>query len=468
MRVVCCWAVCLVSSFVAIPAATGSDEMGAGVAVIDITPPIPFRLAGYFNERLSTATKDPLHAKAIVFQQGNESAALVFCDLVGISRSVSLAAREKASKATGIPVEHIVVTATHSHTAPLFYSALHDYLHEREIAKHGNDRYDSTAYRAELADKIASAIVQAKSAQEPVELKSGYAHENRVSFNRRYYMKDGSVRFNPPIQDPNIVRPAGPIDPQVGIVSLTKPGAKEPKAAIISFAMHLDTTGGTLYSADYPKSFEDRLKLAVGKDFTLLFATGTCGDINHRDVSTPKQRTAEMLGEMLGETVAKTIAGGELTTIGKPSLATRSVKLKVPLQSYSELEIAGAKKNMTRIDSRGLSFMDAVEANKILDTQLLRDQENNSSLEVQAFRLDQNTAIVSLPSEIFVELGLKIKAASPFKTTLVIELANDDLCYIPTLKAFGEGSYEVTNSCVQPGTGEKLVEAATTLLKQLK
>ena len=89
-------------------------------------------------------------------------------------------------------------------------------------------------------------------------------------------------------------------------------------------------------------------------------------------------------------------------------------------------------------------------------------------LEVQAFRLNQETAIVTLPAEMFVELGLAIKAASPFKTTLVIELANDSLGYIPTKKAFAEGSYEIVNSRVEPGTGEKLVEAAIGLLKELK
>ena len=458
----------LVVVLAAITAATASDELRAGVAVVDITPPIPFRMAGYFYERLSTGTKDPLHAKAVVFQQGKESAALVFCDLVGISLDVSSPARQKASKATGIPVDHIAVTATHTHTAPLFFGALHDYFHEREVAKQGKDPYDSAPYRAELADKIASAIVQAKAALEPVELKSGYAHEDRISFNRRFHMKNGSVQFNPPTQDPNIVGPAGPIDPQVGIVSLTKPGAKEPKAAIVSFAMHLDTTGGTLYSADYPKPFEDHLKLAFGKDFTLLFGTGTCGDINHRDVHTRQQRSTETLGEMLGETVANAIEGGKLNSGERPSLAVRSVKVKAPLQSFSEVEIAQAKKNMARIGTRGFPFMEAVEANKIVDVQLLKAKGDSVQLEVQAFRLDQDTAIVTLPSEIFVELGLKIKAESPFKTTLVVELANDSLEYIPTKKAFGEGSYEITDSYVQPGTGEKLAEAAIALLKELK
>ena len=232
--------------------------------------------------------------------------------------------------------------------------------------------------------------------------------------------------------------------------------------------MHLDTTGGTLYSADYPKPLEDRLKLAFGKDFTLLFATGTCGDINHRDVQSRQQRSTETLGEMLGETVAKASEGGKLTSGGTPSLAVRSMKVMAPLQSFSEVEIAQAKKNMARIGTRGFPFMEAVETNKIVDVQLLRSKGDSVQLEVQAFRLDQDTAIVTLPAEIFVELGLKIKAESPFKTTLVVELANDSLEYIPTKKAFGEGSYEITNSYVQPGTGEKLADAAIVLLKELK
>jgi hypothetical protein len=403
-----------------------------------------------------------------VFQQGKESAALVFCDLVGISLDVSLPARQKASQATGIPIDHIAVTATHSHTAPLFYSALHDYLHERETSKHGKDPFDSAAYRTELANKIASAIVQANAALKPVRIKSGYAQEDQISFNRRFYMKDGSVRFNPPTQDPNIIRAAGPIDPQVGIVLLTNADAKAPASAIVSFAMHLDTTGGTLYSADYPKAFEGRLKLTFGKNFTLLFATGTCGDINHRDVQSRQQRSPETLGTMLGETVANAIEAGSLTSDARPSLAVHSVKVTAPLQLFSEFEIAQAKKNMARIETRDFPFMAAVEANKIMDVQHRRAKDGSVQLEVQAFRLDHDTAIVTLPAEIFVELGLKIKAASPFKTTLVVELANDDVNYIPTKKAFGEGSYEVTNSCVQPGSGEKLAEAAIALLKELK
>jgi hypothetical protein len=95
-------------------------------------------------------------------------------------------------------------------------------------------------------------------------------------------------------------------------------------------------------------------------------------------------------------------------------------------------------------------------------------QAETLPLEVQAFRLSNDVAIVTLPAEVFVELGLAVKAASPFKTTLVIELTNDSLGYIPTKKAFAEGSYETVNSRVQPGAGEALVETAVGLLNELK
>ena len=75
---------------------------------------------------------------------------------------------------------------------------------------------------------------------------------------------------------------------------------------------------------------------------------------------------------------------------------------------------------------------------------------------------------MGLPGEIFVELGLAIKRRSPFKTTIVIELCNDAPGYLPTRKAFVEGSYETVNSRIESGGGEALVEAAVELLEALK
>jgi hypothetical protein len=453
-------------------AVRAADELQCGVAVVDITPPVPFRMHGYFFERLSTGVKDPLYARVVVFKQGVEAAAFVFCDLIGVPAAVAAPAREKASELAGIPADHIAVAGTHTHTGPQFFMAINDYWHERAIAKSGNDPYDSAPYRGELVDKIAEAIAQAKANLAPTELKAGFANEDRISFNRRYRMKDGSVRFNPAVNNPDIIEPAGPIDPQVGIITVAKRGAEgqQPSAALVSFAMHADTTGGgTLYSADYICALTQQLKQTFGSDFTVLFGAGTCGDINHRDVHKEKQRMADELGTMLGETVAGAIQKGELSPIKQPALAVRTTKVTAPLQKINEADIAKAKANMDRVGTPGFSFTEAVETCKVMDIVRLKKLWGDVvPLEVQAFRLDDNTAIVTLPSEIFVNLGLSIKAPSPFKTTLVIELTNDSVAYIPTKQAFAEGSYEVTNSRVEPGTGEKLVEAAVGLLKELK
>jgi len=438
----------------------------AGTAVVDITPPIPYRMSGYFEERLSTGTKDPLHAKAIVFREGDESAALVFCDLVGLPSAVTNQARKQAADATGIPVDHIAVAATHTHTGPMYFDALRNHFHARSIERVGSDPYEKIDYPAELVAKIVASVVEANSKLQPVELKSGYADETRLSFNRRFHMKDGTVRFNPGELNPGIIRPAGPIDPQVAIITLTRPGATQPAAAIVSFALHLDTISGTEYSADYPKHCEDRLRETFGPDFTLLFGTGTCGDINHIDVTTRERRKAPEIGKMLAESVAAGVTQLNSASDAETTLAVRSAKIDAPLQSFSPSEIADAKKNMDLIGTRGLPFLEQVKAYKIVNRELKKGA--TLPLEVQAFRLNGETAIVTLPGEIFVDLGLAIKQASPFRTTLVIELTNNSIGYVPTKRAFAEGSYEIVNSQVRPGVGEQLVDTATRLLMELR
>jgi hypothetical protein len=137
----------------------------------------------------------------------------------------------------------------------------------------------------------------------------------------------------------------------------------------------------------------------------------------------------------------------------------------VPLQEVTAAEVADARAVMERLGDTKVPFLTKVAAVKTLD---LAKRGPTWPMEVQVFRLDARTAIVCLPCEIFVELGLAIKRASPFPRTLVISVCNDRPSYVPTLKAFSEGSYEVTNARVKPGAGEMLVEAAVKLLGSLK
>lgn len=441
----------------------------AGMAEIDITPPIGYRMAGDFPERLSTGMHDPLKAKALVLRQGREQVALVFCDLVGMSLNVTTNARVLASRATGIPVPNIVIAATHSHTGPLFDDVRSDYFHQAALAKFGNDPQQTISYPPFLIECLVKVIAEAKAKLAPGELVAGKTMEKGYPFNRRYYMKNGKVAFNPGMMNPNIVGPAGPVDSEIGILLVKNRKQSQPIGGLTVFAMHCDTAGVTEFSADYPYFIQETLRKAFGRDYISAFGAGTCGNLNHLDVSKPAQGpvkgfdVSEHIGSSIGETVLTALP--HLNAIAKPSLAIAGKTLRLPLQEVTPQELAEAKENISRLNDTNLNFYVKVRAVKALD---LVSRGSTWPMEVQVFRLDGDTAIVCLPAEIFVEFGLAIKKASPFKQTLVISICNDRPCYVPTIKAFSEGSYEVINSRLKPGAGEAMVQTAIKLLNQLK
>ncbi|UCC97460.1 MAG: neutral/alkaline non-lysosomal ceramidase N-terminal domain-containing protein [Phycisphaerales bacterium] len=444
-------------------APVSATQLTAGVAVTDITPPVGYRMSGYFSERLSTGTSNPLHAKALVLRQGKESAVLVFCDIIGLSLDVSSRARTQAAAKTGIPAANILIAATHSHTGPLYFGALRKHFHETAIAERGEDLCEKVNYADELVSKLVDAITQAAAETKPVRLEAGSTEQQGLSFNRRFHMKDGPVRFNPGVLNPDIVRVAGPIDPQVGTVFFREANGGNALAGLVNFTLHLDTVGGTQYAADYPYYLEQCLREKYGDQFVCLFGTGTCGDINHIDVTTKERLKTDYIGRTLAKTVRA--KAESLETIAEPSLAARNAIVEAPLQRYGPEKVTWARENIKKVGTSDLSFLEQVEAYKILAIEMRRSQ--TIPLEVQVFRLSRDVAVVGLPGEVFVDLGLAIKRASPFATTLVIELCQDAPGYIPTKKAFAEGSYETVNSRIAPGGGEMMADAAIDLLKEL-
>ncbi|HVW39639.1 MAG TPA: hypothetical protein VHB99_20115 [Pirellulales bacterium] len=450
-------------------------ELKVGVAEVDITAPPGYRMSGYFSERLNTGTHDPLKAKALYLEQGDVRAALVFCDLIGMPVEITAKARELAENQAEVLDANILIAATHSHTGPLFSGVLRDYFHQRAIYQKGADPAEGidnfiavkSKYSLELARKLAGVVVAARSAAKPAELAAGLTEQQGLSFNRRFHMKDGTVVFNPGKLNPNIVRVAGPIDPQVGVL-LARDAAKRPLGVLTVFALHLDTVGGTEYSADYPFYLERELRAKLGPNLVSMFGNGTCGDINHVDVTNDRPQKGQEEAERIGVALAKTVEAAlpSLRPLAEPTLAVRSTQVAVPLQRYSPEQFAAAEANLPKVGTRELSFLEQVEVCKIVAVH--NRAVEVLPLEVQVFRLDGQTAIVGLPGEVFVELGLAIKQASPFPTTMIVELSNDNPHYVPTQKAFAEGSYETVNSIVQSGGGEMLVDAAVKLLKELK
>ncbi len=482
-RIPCLIAATLLFALGTIRSDAAEPELLIGVAEVEITPPIGFPIAGYYHERLATGAKDPLKAKAIVFRSGDVQGALVACDLAGVAFDLTAEVRARASQATGIPEKAIILCGTHSHTSPDYGRDLFNHLGGKS-----SQTADKAPYSATLIEAVAKAVVLASKQATPARLDLTTAQQKTpVSFNRRFVMKDGSVKTWQSLETPGVIRAAGPIDSEIGIVVARSADGKRPLATLTNFALHLDTVGGLEWSADYPFYIEQAIRKSLGNEVVSIFGLGCCGDINHVNPASKERNKTDFIGQSLGQTIVAALP--TTRTIESPRLRVVSEVVHVPLQEPSAAEVKESQLLLSAIQAgQKADFLDQVAAYKriMLDQYLHKtpsappEKWINTGLthrlagigptlpvEVHAICVGDELAIVCLPGEVFVELGLAIKQGSPFKTTLVVELSNFvEAFYIPNRPAYAQGSYEVTNSALQAGSGEMLVESALRLLRK--
>jgi hypothetical protein len=434
-------------------------EFKVGAAAVVITPPEGTPLAGYYSYRGTKSVLDDIYSKAIVLEVGDTKAALVVCDLISLPRHVVTEARRQIEKATRIPGLHVMISATHTHTGPVLTreSALDELV--------GATSDLGKRYTEKLPELIAKSVAEADKKLAPARASVAHGKEEGLSFNRRFFMKDGTVSWNPAKQNPDIVKPAGPIDPDVGVVYFDSP-KNAPIATYVNFAMHPDTVGGEGVSADYPGVLSKLLGECRGTEMLTVLANGCCGNINHRDIKwlDPQKGPGEAkrIGTILAADVLKALR--DLKPVPAEALRVRSEIVKLPLAQITDADVKAARETIKHVKDPKTKFLDKVKAFKVLDVHA-RDGKS-WEVEVQVISLGNQLAWVSLPGEIFVELGLAIKKDSPYTHTMIAELANGSIGYIPDKRAFPQGNYEVVSARCAEGSGELLVEAALRLLRK--
>ena len=458
-----------------------AGEFRAGTAAVKITPPLNTPMAGYYSARGSQGVLDDLYAKAAILDDGKTRVAMVTCDLIGLPRSVVAEARRIIAQKTGLPQENTMISATHTHTGP---AVLGDSALDNLVT--GGSKL-SQAYAEQLPKLIAQAVEQASGRLTPARISFGSRNEPDTSFIRRFWMKDGTVGWNPGKLNPNTLRPIGTIDPQVNVVYAetlgTKPSSthdqmaadgshhneasdSKPLFTYVNFALHLDTTGGMLISADLPAALARRLADYKGSEMLTMFANGACGNINHLNVNwgagqtSPKE--AGRLGTILAAAVLKSYM--DLRNVEQLTLRVRREVVELPVARFTDEELRKAREIAARHDA-GTPLLEAAKAYRILDTAALEGKP--IAVDVQVITLGRDIAWVALPGEVFVELGLSIKAGSPFRQTNVVELANGASHYIPNRSAYAEGQYEVVSTPYAEGAGEMLVTTSLRLLGAL-
>ena len=278
-------------------------QLRAGAATSNITPELGSEVVGGFVPFPATHVHDELHARCLVLDDGKTKLALVVCDLLGMHRSLSVEARRLIAESSGIPVTHVMLSATHTHSAA---TAL------------GPNRYSSdeplTDYQKFVARRIADGVKRAMNLLRPAEVAFGQVDVPEHLFNRRWFMKEGTVpvnpfgkfdkvKMNPPAGSPDLTEPAGKTDPTVSFVALRESKtAEKPDGALIAIfsAYSLHYVGGVgegAISADYFGYFCRKLESLVGRaesdpPFVAMLANGTSGDVNNINFVQPRGRRA--------------------------------------------------------------------------------------------------------------------------------------------------------------------------------
>ena len=455
-----------------------SGQLRVGTACVDVSPTVtPFQL----RSGKSSFVHDPLHVRAVAFECGEGRAVICLIDAIGIGREMSDIAKSRAAEKTGWIPKNMLICATHTHTAP----------------KGGEGMPGREAYEKLKYEKLAEAIVQAIQSMEPARV--GFSSEDEPSEvrNRRWFLQPGTMPPNPLGEQDQVktnanrnhlVKPAGPIDPEICVIDV-RTNRHKPLALIANYALHyvggvpkkVDKNGREvgMASADYFGEFSRIMPFRIGgvnppDNFVAMMTNGASGDINNL-VFTGSRAPRSPFEQI--RIVASKAADASWRAVKKienydtkPLIATRQREVDLPYREPDEREISLAKDLLTRTrqEREAINSRTTSVATRVIEYAKPEHPRTEPVL-IQAFRIGDQ-AIVSMPFEVLVEIGLEIKKKSPFEHTFLIELANGGSGYLPPPNQHKLGGYEtwLGTSRFQPQSSEILIKHLLEMLQELK
>jgi hypothetical protein len=449
-----------------------------GTACLDVSPTVtPFQL----RSGKSSFVHDPLHVRAVAFECGEGRAVICLIDAIGIGREMSDIAKSRAAEKTGWNPEDMLICATHTHTAP----------------KGGDGMPGREAYEKLKYEKLEEAIVQAIQSMEPARVGFSSEDEPTEVRNRRWFLQPGTMPPNPLGEQDQVktnanrnhlVKSAGPIDPEICVIDV-RTNRHKPLALIANYALHyvggvpkkVDENGREvgMASADYFGEFSRIMPYRLGglnppANFVAMMTNGASGDINNL-VFTGSRAPRSPFEQI--RIVASKTADASWRAVRKienydtkPLIATRQREVDLPYREPNEREISLAKDllNRTRQEREAINSRTTSVATRVIEYAKPEHPRTEPVL-IQAFRIGDQ-AIVSMPFEVLVEIGLEIKKKSPFKHTFLIELANGGYGYLPPPNQHKLGGYETWpgTSRFQPQSSEILIKHLLEMLQELK
>jgi hypothetical protein len=437
-------------------------EVHAGAFAVDITPEtFPVIINGEILGRETNKVMDRLYARAIVLASGTNRFAICVVDSLTMGRELLDEAKNIACKQTGIPTDRMLVSATHTHSAPSVMGCL-----GTEV---------DWPYAWFLTRKIAQTITDANERLQPVRIgwstvpAWGFTQCRRWIFEAEHPQMDpfgertARANMHPGYGNPHAISPSGPVDPEVGILSIeTRAGA--PMALLASFSMHY--LGATPLSADYFGEFASGIGNALGVDssqFVGIMAQGTSGDAQWMDYSQHRQEKPKDYAKKLIQIVAQASRAIPHHSHVPIHMAESTLTLQRRLPDAARL--SWAKTLASSLGSRPPRTTQQVYARE----QLFVAAEPEREIKLQALRIG-GLCITALPVEAFAITGLKIKAESPAEVTFHIGLANGSEGYAPPPEQHQLGGYTTwlaRTASLEVAAEPKIMESVLTLLESV-
>jgi neutral ceramidase len=412
----------------------------AGAFAQDVTPEkFPISVNGNMADKKATSAHDPLHARCLVLDDGKTKLALVVVDSCMIPQEIHDAAKALAEQKTGIPAGNILISATHTHTAP---TAAGVFQSEPDAD-----------YVKFLTAKIADGIEKAHAKLAPAKVAWVVGEEPNQVFNRRWKMKAGvmnadpfggttdQVKMNPPRMSPDLAEPAGPTDASVTVLAV-RTADEKPLAVYANYSLHYVGDMPAL-SADYFGVFAEVIgqKLKAGPGFVAMLSNGTSGDVNNINFKQAGQKympgeRSRLVADAVAEAAAKALAKAEYRSDVRLAVERTTVELSVRKPNADEVKRSDAI--LDKAKGRDLKGVAEIYAR---ETVLMAKYPDKVTVPLQAIRIGDG-AIATIPCEVFTEIGLSIKKHSQFKPTCVVSLANGYYGYLPTPAQHALGGYE--------------------------
>lgn len=443
----------LLLAVLTVPLAPAPAELIAGAAKRSIVPTFPTQMGGYFD-RLDTFTgvSRSVMARALVLRNGDSSVAIAVADLIAVSDFVCDGVREKVTAATGIRAESILISATHTHSAPSGFQG------SRLLGPEADARLTTF-----LIEEIAATLIEANSQARPAELGFAYGRLDGITTNRQ--------------QNNDAV-----IDPDVGVLKVQERGTRTTIATLANFTGHPVILGAKnlLLSCEYPGVACEVVESVVGG--VALFTQGACGDVTMKR-SGPEFDEVTRLGRVVGGEIVSTaeqIAMGdedgllahwedvtvEPRNLPAPEAAEKAIE--IAQATHDAAESAGRPEYILKDLKREIS---AARTTASVARASAEDPESLAAATRASVHVLQIGPLVAvgIPGEIFVEYALEMKrrvAQDVKRPMILVGYANDYIGYIVTPRAGETGGYERAISRVAPSAGRTLTEAAMSIIRE--